>query len=101
MLDARRKRLWFRCHHCGMAENDVIFGRFAERHLEALSDDQLDRLERLLEENDVDLFKWVTGKAGVQQVVEALTAAELSLQRVTAVRDRVISAYQEIIRMPI
>ncbi|MCB2100198.1 MAG: succinate dehydrogenase assembly factor 2 [Rhodobacterales bacterium] len=65
MLDARRKRLWFRCHHCGMAENDVIFGRFAERHLEALSDDQLDRLERLLEENDVDLFKWVTGKAGV------------------------------------
>ncbi|MCB2054845.1 MAG: flagellar hook-basal body complex protein FliE [Geminicoccaceae bacterium] len=43
----------------------------------------------------------LTGKAGVQQVVEALTAAELSLQRVTAVRDRVISAYQEIIRMPI
>ena len=43
----------------------------------------------------------LTGKANVQQVVEALSAAELSLQKVTAVRDRVISAYQEIIRMPI
>lgn len=43
----------------------------------------------------------VTGKASVQQVVEAVTAAELSLQKVTAVRDRVIAAYQEIMRMPI
>ncbi|MCB1834088.1 MAG: flagellar hook-basal body complex protein FliE [Geminicoccaceae bacterium] len=43
----------------------------------------------------------LTGNASTQQVVEALTAAELSLQKVTAVRDRVISAYQEVIRMPI
>ncbi|MEZ5825099.1 MAG: flagellar hook-basal body complex protein FliE [Geminicoccaceae bacterium] len=43
----------------------------------------------------------LTGNATTQQVVEALTAAELSLQKVTAVRDRVISAYQEVIRMPI
>ena len=37
----------------------------------------------------------------LQDVVEAVTEAELSLQKVTAVRDRVISAYQEIMRMPI
>jgi flagellar hook-basal body complex protein FliE len=43
----------------------------------------------------------VTGKADLQQVVEAVTAAEMSLQKVTAVRDRVIAAYQEIMRMPI
>lgn len=43
----------------------------------------------------------VTGTASVQEVVEAITAAELSLQKVTAVRDRVITAYQEIMRMPI
>ena len=40
------------------------------------------------------------GKADLQQVVEAVTAAELGLQKVTAVRDRVIAAYQEIMRMP-
>ena len=41
------------------------------------------------------------GKAGVQDVVEAVNAAELGLQKVTTVRDRVIAAYQEIMRMPI
>ena len=43
----------------------------------------------------------LAGKADLQQVVEAVTQAELSLQKVTAVRDRVISAYQEIMRMPV
>ena len=43
----------------------------------------------------------LTGKADLQQVVEAVTQAELSLQKVTAIRDRVISAYQEIMRMPV
>lgn len=43
----------------------------------------------------------LTGRAGLQNVVEAVSAAELGLQKVTAVRDRVIAAYQEIMRMPI
>ncbi len=43
----------------------------------------------------------VSGQASIQEVVEAVTAAELTLQKVTAVRDRVITAYQEIMRMPI
>ncbi len=41
------------------------------------------------------------GKASIQDVVEAVSSAELSLQKITAVRDRVIAAYQEILRMPI
>mgnify|MGYP000229956808 CR=1 FL=1 len=43
----------------------------------------------------------LTGKASIQEVVEAVSSAELSLQKVTAVRDRVIAAYQEIMRMPV
>jgi len=43
----------------------------------------------------------VEGKADLNQVVNSVTAAELTVQTVTAVRDRVISAYQEILRMPI
>jgi flagellar hook-basal body complex protein FliE len=41
------------------------------------------------------------GKLDAQSVVEAVAAAELTLQTVTAVRDRVVEAYQELIRMPI
>lgn len=43
----------------------------------------------------------VTGNATLTDVVEAVTAAELTLQTVVAVRDRMMSAYQEIMRMPI
>lgn len=43
----------------------------------------------------------IAGKAQLNEVVSAVTNAELTLQTVVAVRDRVIQAYQEIIRMPI
>ncbi|MFQ5972336.1 MAG: flagellar hook-basal body complex protein FliE [Alphaproteobacteria bacterium] len=43
----------------------------------------------------------VEGKADIAEVVTAVTNAELTLQTVVAVRDRVIEAYQEILRMPI
>ena len=41
------------------------------------------------------------GKTNVTDVVEAVSSAEVTLQAVTAVRDRVVNAYQEILRMPI
>lgn len=43
----------------------------------------------------------VLGTANLTDVVEAVTAAELTLQTVVAVRDRMLNAYQEIMRMPI
>lgn len=43
----------------------------------------------------------ITGKADMNDVVQAITKAELTLQTVVAVRDRMVSAYQEILRMPI
>ncbi len=45
--------------------------------------------------------KAVTGEADITEVVAAVTAAELTLQTVVAVRDRLIGAYQEIMRMPV
>lgn len=43
----------------------------------------------------------VTGKADVVDLVTAVNDAEMTLQTVVAVRDRVVQAYQEIMRMPI
>jgi flagellar hook-basal body complex protein FliE len=45
--------------------------------------------------------KALAGKADLNEVVTAVTNAEVTLQTVLAVRDRVIQAYQDIIRMPI
>jgi flagellar hook-basal body complex protein FliE len=41
------------------------------------------------------------GKANVIDVVTAVSNADVSLQTVVAVRDKVLQAYQEIMRMPI
>ena len=41
------------------------------------------------------------GKAELVDVVTAVASAEASLETVIAVRDQVIAAYQEIMRMPI
>lgn len=43
----------------------------------------------------------MTGKAGAMSVVEALAASELAVETAVAVRDRVVEAYQEILRMPV
>jgi len=43
----------------------------------------------------------LAGKADLTDVVTAVTEAELTLQTIIAVRDKVIQAYQEIIRMPL
>lgn len=42
-----------------------------------------------------------TGKADLVDVVTAVAAAEATLETVVAVRDQVIKAYQDILRMPI
>ena len=43
----------------------------------------------------------MAGKADAQAVVEALAATEMALEMAVAVRDKVVEAYQEILRMPV
>ena len=43
----------------------------------------------------------VVGQADLVDVVTAVSAAEVTLETVVAVRDQVVKAYQEILRMPI
>lgn len=43
----------------------------------------------------------IQGKADVRDVVAAVNNAELTLQTVVAVRDKVIGAYNDILKMPI
>ncbi|AUH65691.1 flagellar hook-basal body complex protein FliE [Paracoccus zhejiangensis] len=43
----------------------------------------------------------MTGTAPTHQLVQSLAEAELALQTVVAIRDKVVEAYQEILRMPV
>lgn len=43
----------------------------------------------------------LTGDVPIQKVVESVVAAEQKVQLTTAVRDKIVSAYLELTRMPI
>ncbi len=69
-LDARRRRLLFRCWHRGIREMDLVLGRFADAQLVSLSDAELTELERWLEVPDQQIFAWVNGMAPVPPEIE-------------------------------
>jgi len=60
-LDARRRRLLFRAWHRGMREVDLITGRFADAHIAALSEAEIDDFEQLMDVPEPDLLAWVMG----------------------------------------
>lgn len=43
----------------------------------------------------------IQGKLGVQEVIQATMAAETTVQMVVGMRDKLVQAYQEVLRMPI
>jgi flagellar hook-basal body complex protein FliE len=44
--------------------------------------------------------KAISGEGNLTEVVTALSKAELTLQTVTTIRDKVVQAYQDIMKMP-
>lgn len=57
--------------------------------------------ERALGQAEAVSQKAARGEAELVEVVTAITAAEATLETVVAVRDQVVRAYQEIMRMPV
>ena len=56
----RLGRITFRAWRRGFREADLVLGPFIEREGATLSDDELDQLEALLDQdNDHDLYAWI------------------------------------------
>ncbi|MFD1912892.1 succinate dehydrogenase assembly factor 2 [Halodurantibacterium flavum] len=59
--EARLKRMRMRAWRRGTKEMDLILGPYADARLAGMSGAELDLFDLLLEENDQDLYLWVTG----------------------------------------
>ena len=64
-LDVRRRKLLFRAWHRGLREVDLILGRFADDHIEHLTEADLSEFESLMNVPDGELLAWLTGEAEV------------------------------------
>ena len=69
------------------------FGNMLQRALQGVVDSG--------HQADAQAMQGIAGNANLTDVVTAVSRAQLALQTTTAVRDRVVQAYQEIMRMPI
>lgn len=67
---------------------------------DALANVSMDAIDTI-KQGEAASLAGVDGKASVQQVVEAVMAAEASVRTAVAIREKVVSAYQEITRMTI
>ena len=61
-MDPRRKRILIRAWHRGMREMDLLLGGYADANLLAMTEEELDQFEILLQAPDQQLFTWATGK---------------------------------------
>ena len=60
--DTRIKRLKMRSMRRGIKEMDLILSAYADANLAGMTTGDLDLYDALLEENDQDLYQWVTGQ---------------------------------------
>lgn len=81
----------------GMADTQPAQGASFMSHLS----DALQNSQKLGYKSEQLAAKALTGKADLTDVVTAVSDAETALGTVVAIRDRVINAYQDIIKMPI
>ena len=63
--DIREKRLRMRSMRRGTKEMDIILEGFVAMSLSNFDNGTLDEYEALLDENDQDLYQWITGLTDV------------------------------------
>lgn len=81
ILDPRRKRALFRAWHRGTRELDLVMGRFADREIATLSEDELGEFERLMEEPDPEVYDWIIARAIPPKVFDTPLLGRLRLYR--------------------
>ncbi len=72
--DTRLKCLRYRAGHRGTRELDLLLGRYANAHLDGMTDEQLDAFEAVLALPDPIIASWIYSHDGtsVDAIVEIL-----------------------------
>jgi antitoxin CptB len=76
-LDPRRRRILFRARRRGLREMDVALGAFADAHLPALTEAELDEVEVWLDLPDPEILSWLTGEADTPEHMDTPLFAKL------------------------
>lgn len=56
---------------------------------------------KVMDQVDIAATSAMTGSGDTHELVQSIAQAEIALETVVAIRDKVVEAYQEILRMPV
>lgn len=84
MKEARLRKLSFRAWRRGFKEADIILGNFADDMLPAMSAEELDIFEILLEVPDQDLYGWIIERDPTPAEFQSVIMSKLNIYYKTA-----------------
>jgi len=76
------KRLTYRSWHRGCKETDLVLGTYCTRNIAQLPEDQLQVFEQFLDEDDAEIWAWLTEKTPCPNPVYAPLLAQLRAQKI-------------------
>jgi succinate dehydrogenase flavin-adding protein (antitoxin of CptAB toxin-antitoxin module) len=80
LLTQRINRLLYRARQRGWLELDLLVGLWAERCVPSLSEAQLDDFEALLNQENPELYKWLTGQIEPPESMQSNAAFQVSFE---------------------
>lgn len=87
-LHNHRQKVRYRAWHRGMLEMDMILGPFADAHVVQYDVAQLERLEKLMDEADGDLLKWILGQEPAPAHIDAELVEILSQYQIERLKSQ-------------
>jgi succinate dehydrogenase flavin-adding protein (antitoxin of CptAB toxin-antitoxin module) len=81
-LEEKRRRMLYHSKQRGWLELDLILGTFADQHLATLSEKDVLDYEHVLEEENPDLFKWLSGQSPIPQEYKEMEVVKHLLKHI-------------------
>ena len=76
------KRLTYRSWHRGCKETDLVLGTYCTRNIEQLPEQELQIFEQFLDEDDAEIWAWLTEKTPCPNPSYAPLLAQLRAQKI-------------------
>lgn len=76
------KRLTYRSWHRGCKETDLVLGTYCTQRIEALPEEMLTLFESFLDEDDAEIWAWLTEKTPCPNPAYAPLLDELRAQKI-------------------
>ncbi|MGI4775440.1 MAG: succinate dehydrogenase assembly factor 2, partial [Janthinobacterium lividum] len=65
------KKINYQSNNRGYRENSIILSKFCNRFLKDMNLDELNNFDKLLNENDLDIYEWLTRKVPYPSTVDS------------------------------